>query len=990
MRLFLLMLSLLVVNVAYPQCANTFRYALKGDYTDAAYDIMEIAGGDLIVGGQTNSFGAGGYDFFLTRMTKSGTVVWSKTFGGVMDETIRKMRPSRDGNILITGQTKSFGHYVGHAIAMKIDVNGNVIWSLTLSEGSETTLGVDIYCAADNSVIVSGSSYQSINTSDWIVAKIDPAGNLSWFKRMDGSFSEDVFSVIQKGDTLIVNGDSSPGPEYSLVMAKLSFINGTLYDTRALQMDNRGLFSSNIQYSSGQYRISSHLIDGGSYAQKQDVFTILDTASLNPIKAFKINASPSYNNNFFTGVHQTADGGFVAVSSPMTSNEGYLYKFDQQSNLVSTHRYSASQSLVLSGILEDSDGAIWLVGTENDDAVVMKLNAAGEFEYCTNEPVVGTTTPATITSQPFTWLSEGLYTAQRQDNTPTITDFTFKIDSLCTVPVCGTPQVTGPLTSCNLADSLTYVASNGGTCTASWQWILPTGFTSRIVNDSTVHVIAPAAGTYPIIVENMTGCTVQRDTLSVTIAPSPRSINLGNDTVICSTSSVTLDAGAGFARYQWQGNTTGQTLTTSTPGTYFVTAWNSCNEEFSDTIRVTFQSAVNFSATPQDTTLCTPLAPVQLSATGGHTYQWSPATYLDDPQISDPVARPAVPTIYSVLITDTVCNVTRTLNVNINITPSPAGIDLGNDTVLCNTATLVLDAGNGFTRYQWQDNSTGQTFTVRNPGTYSVRAWNACNEVFSEMIQVRYRLPADFSVTPLDTSYCTAIAPIRFTASGGDLYQWSPATYLNDPQISNPVGSPDQSIVYTVTITDTVCHYSQDLEVNITVNASPDIQLSKSNDLNCAVGATQLSATGADRYEWMADESLSALNIPNPVARPNKTTTYTVKAYSTGGCMSEDSITVYFEKTGIADIYLPTGFTPNGDGKNDVFRVVTTGSVEVKELSVFNRWGELIFTTQNASKGWDGTFKGVFVEPGAYYWFVRATSACGGELFKKGHVILIK
>lgn len=841
MRFFLLMLSLLVVTKVYPQCANTFRYALKGNGTDAAYDIMEIAGGDLIIGGQTNSFGAGGYDFFLTRMTKTGTVVWSKTFGGPSDETIRKMRPSRDGDILITGQTRSFGHFPGHAIAMKIDVNGNVVWSRTLSEGTESTLGVDIYSAADNSVIVSGTSYQSPSISDWIVAKIDPTGNLSWFKRLDGSFSEDVFSVIQKGDTLIVNGDASPGgAEYSLVMAKLSFATGTLYDTRALQMDNRGLFSSNIQYSSGQYRISSHLIDGGSYGQKQDVFTILDTASLTPLKTFKINAAPNYNNNFFTGVHQTADGGFIAVSSPMASNEGYLYKFDQQSNLVSTHRYSSSQSLVLAGIVEDSDGAIWLAGTENNDAVVMKLDAGGEFEYCTNEPVAGTTTPTTVTSGSFTWISEALYTAQLLSNTPTITDFTFQIDSLCTLPTCGTPQITGPVTSCNLADSLTYVASNGGTCTANWQWILPAGFTSRIVNDSTIKVIAPTAGTYPIIVENLTGCIVQRDTLSVTITPSPRSIHLGNDTVLCSTASVTLDAGVGFDLYQWQDNSTGQTFTASTTGTYYVTAWNSCNEAFSDTIVVTYRPAPNFTVTPLDTSYCTPLAPIQLSATGGH------------------------------------------------------------------------------------------------------------------------------------------------------VYQWSPATYLSDPQISNPTGSPDQSIVYTVTITDTVCNYSRDLEVNITVNASPDIQLSKSNDLNCAVGATQLSVTGADRYEWMPDASLSALNISNPVARPDKTTTYTVKAYSTGGCASEDSITVYFEKTGIADLYLPTGFTPNGDGKNDVFRVVTAGSVAVKELSVFNRWGELVFTTQNASKGWDGTFKGVPVEAGAYYWFVRATSTCGGELFKKGHVILIK
>ncbi|MBW8685987.1 gliding motility-associated C-terminal domain-containing protein [Chitinophaga rhizophila] len=1291
MRFFLLLLSLLVVHNVYPQCANTFRYTLQGSGTDAAYDIQELSGGDLVIGGQTNSFGAGGYDFFLIRITKTGNIVWSKTFGGPADETIRKMRLARDGNILITGQTRSFGHFPGHALAMKVDVNGNVIWSVAVAEGNETTLGVDIYSAADNSVILSGSSYQSSSTSDWLVAKIDGNGNLAWFKRLDGSFTEDVFSVIQKGDTLIVNGDSSPLAEYSLVMAKLSFADGTLYETRAFQMGNKGAFSSNLQYSSGQYRINSHLINASSYAQKEDAFIILDTASLTPLNSFKIHTSPNYNNYYFTGFYQTADGGFIAATSPSASNEGYLYRFNQQSNLVSTHRYTSSQNLILSGAVEDSDGAIWLVGTEGNDAVVMRLTANGEFEYCTNEPVQGVTTPISISDHTFSWISQSLYNAQMTTHTPVVTDFTFQIDQLCNIPVCGNVQITGPATSCSLTDSLTYFASTGAVCATNWRWILPAGISSRMENDSMIRLLPSGAGTYEIIVENLAGCSIQRDTLTltVTVSSAPRSIHLGSDTTLCTAATLLLDAGAGFDRYLWQNNSTGRTLVASAAGTYFVRAWNSCNEEFSDTIQVRYRQPSDFIATPQDTTYCNPLSPVQLSATGGQVYQWSPATYLDNAQIANPVARPAATITYTVTITDTVCNVSQTRDVNIRITPSPRSINLGNDTSLCNATILLLDAGAGFARYQWQNNSTAQTLTVSSPGTYFVRAWNDCNEVFTDTVQVRYRSLSDFtatpqdtaycipsaaiqlsatggqvyqwspasfldnaqianpvarpdasitytvtitdnvcnvtqtrdveinitpsprsislgndtvlcraatlaldagvgfaryqwqdnstgqrftvsgpgtyfvtawnscneaftdtirvrsqaenfvvtpqdtmvctsfapvqlaasgghlyqwspveflddpqvsnpvsrpgaaitysvtitdtvcnvsrtldvhvnvvvsprsinlgndttlcnaatitldagagfaryqwqdnstnqtyntgragiytvrawnscnemftdnirisqrsadniSVTPGDTAFCTATSPIQFNASGGDLYQWMPATYLDDPLISNPTGRPDASITYTVTISDTVCNYSRDLQVNVTVNASPDIQLSKTNDVNCAVGAAQLSVTGADRYEWMPDASLSAVDIANPVVRPRQTTTYRVKAYSTGGCMTEDSITVNFENTGVANIYLPTAFTPNGDGRNDIFRVVTTGAVEMKELSVFNRWGELVFSSNNISRGWDGTCKGVISEPGAYYWFVKATTPCAGEIFKRGHVILIK
>ncbi len=149
-------------------------------------------------------------------------------------------------------------------------------------------------------------------------------------------------------------------------------------------------------------------------------------------------------------------------------------------------------------------------------------------------------------------------------------------------------------------------------------------------------------------------------------------------------------------------------------------------------------------------------------------------------------------------------------------------------------------------------------------------------------------------------------------------------------------------------------------------------------------------ATGGERYEWAPANSLNNAAVANPVARPQETITYTVTAYNSLGCSSQDSIKVFFNKIGSAEIYLPNAFSPNGDGRNDVFRLISIGGNTLKVFSVFNRWGELIYTTNDISRGWDGTFKGKFQEPGAYYWYLKAWNPCDGDVFKKGNVILVK
>jgi gliding motility-associated-like protein len=163
---------------------------------------------------------------------------------------------------------------------------------------------------------------------------------------------------------------------------------------------------------------------------------------------------------------------------------------------------------------------------------------------------------------------------------------------------------------------------------------------------------------------------------------------------------------------------------------------------------------------------------------------------------------------------------------------------------------------------------------------------------------------------------------------------------------------------YFVSVT-TFCHQTFTDTIAVAIR-------SVDSDLDCSVGSTQLQVTGGVSYIWSPASSLNNDNIYDPIASPTATTTYSVQAANALGCSSIDSITVYFTKEGESNFYLPNAFTPNNDGHNDVFRIIVRGSVKLGRFSVFDRWGQIVFSTTNFSQGWDGTYRGSVLPAGTY------------------------
>jgi gliding motility-associated-like protein len=151
----------------------------------------------------------------------------------------------------------------------------------------------------------------------------------------------------------------------------------------------------------------------------------------------------------------------------------------------------------------------------------------------------------------------------------------------------------------------------------------------------------------------------------------------------------------------------------------------------------------------------------------------------------------------------------------------------------------------------------------------------------------------------------------------------------------------------------------------------------------------QLNGTGGEFFLWSPPNGLNNPDISNPVALLANGQQYILKVASIAGCTSTDTIDVNVYKVK-PDLYLPDAFTPNSDGLNDVFRPIPIGMKSLKFFKVYNRLGQLVFSTTIQNQGWDGTIKGNPQDAGVFVWMAEGEDYLGKVIFKKGTVTLIR
>lgn len=316
-------------------------------------------------------------------------------------------------------------------------------------------------------------------------------------------------------------------------------------------------------------------------------------------------------------------------------------------------------------------------------------------------------------------------------------------------------------------------------------------------------------------------------------------------------------------------------------------------------------------------------------------------------------------------------------------------------------AVKFINNSTGGFRYKWEFGVPGATseefeptFEYPDTGTYVVRLTvnegSTCPDTISRFVKIFPDYRADFEVAePLCPN-----APVQFfdrsVATFPPVVGW--AWQFGDGNTSsseNPVNIYPIGGTYSVTLTSESIKGCRDtITKPITIE---DFKPFAGNDTFIVRGEfVDFNAIGGASYLWTPSDGLNSATISNPRGffPDTGTFSYNVRITSAGGCEGNDSINVNV----VAEPYLfvPSAFSPNTDGLNDILRPLGAGYKNIRFFRIFNRWGQLMFDTNQFDDGWDGSFNGNKAEMGVYFWVLGVTDRFGQEQQIKGDVTLIR
>ncbi|WP_211302108.1 gliding motility-associated C-terminal domain-containing protein [Chitinophaga niastensis] len=466
-----------------------------------------------------------------------------------------------------------------------------------------------------------------------------------------------------------------------------------------------------------------------------------------------------------------------------------------------------------------------------------------------------------------------------------------------------------------------------------------------------------------IITDGVTGCSSDTMTYNLTYIQKPV-VNLGNDTTICGGNSLVLDAGAANFAYsiKWSTGATTQRINITAAGTYWV---NVSNGQCSTTDTIHVGLVPTPLVTIPDTTICRGQS-VKLDAyVDGAQYLWSNGSTASSILVSTQEQ-------FWVKVMKTGCITIDTIKVSVN---PPPDISLSRDTAICPDQSIMLTVNSNGGRIQWQTGETSNSIVVNKPGGYWV-AVSRDNCVVRDTVNVRMKPTIKLDLGP-DKNICPG-ATVTLDGTNPDAisYLWNDG----DP---NPVKQVTQAGKYKLAVMDRFCQqvFMDSVKVNIT--GLPKIDLGRDTTL-CKGETLILRAEGGGitGARWDNGTSGPTLTVTNGG-------TYTVTVFNDCGTAT-DNITVDFIQCEPKPT-VPNAFSPNGDGRNDVFRPIVRGQMFEYELRIFNRWGELIFITSDDHRGWDGKYKGTPVDVGTYVWWLSYKKVAGGKSnVLKGEVTVVR
>jgi len=408
----------------------------------------------------------------------------------------------------------------------------------------------------------------------------------------------------------------------------------------------------------------------------------------------------------------------------------------------------------------------------------------------------------------------------------------------------------------------------------------------------------------------------------------------------------------------------------------------------------------------KDTLICSIDTLPLIASTSAPSFKWTSNLYISDTNSLTPYVFPKDTTTFTLNVVDKGCVNQAKIKVNVLdfIT-----VDAGINSNLCLTDTFKMQPISYGLGYKWsaiQDfinpNIKNALVVPKKNTTYYVKANLGKCEAFDSI--TLFTFPYPIAIAKTDTSICRGQSVPILGSLGNDvgsIFKWSPVSSLSDSTSLNPIAKPDFSTKYIFTtrfLSGCLKPKRDTVEVGVvqpfTVFAGRDTAVVFNQPLQLLALVQNINDK---KFTWAkipdslnTNKYLTNSSIYNPIATfPTSidSATYKVRAFTKEQCEAFDTLNIKIFKS-IPEIFVPSAFTPNG--KNPVIRPIPVGITRLNYFNIYNRWGQILFSTSQIGKGWDGTVNGTLQTSGTFVYTVQGIDYLGKTITKTGTVVLIR
>lgn len=334
-----------------------------------------------------------------------------------------------------------------------------------------------------------------------------------------------------------------------------------------------------------------------------------------------------------------------------------------------------------------------------------------------------------------------------------------------------------------------------------------------------------------------------------------------------------------------------------------------------------------------------------------------------------------------------------TVSKPVSITPTPQAEFSYTAPCIFQPINFTINDTTYVNTYEWSFSNGGTastpttTYTYNTPGTFFVTliasGSQGCADTAIQAVTVQTPVNA---VADSTANACVGY-PVQLNASGGLYYEWFPKQGVSQPFSASPVAQVDTDAVFMVVVSNDC--FSDTAYTQVYMRPIPWVNAGNDTTIFRDTYVWLSGSTNGITYFWNPSTWIDEPFSLTTKAQPRETIWYELFAQNEWGCVNKDSVLITVIYNNILD--LPTAFSPNGDGVNDVFRIVRWLNVSsLTEFAVYNRWGQRVFFSNSLTDGWDGTFQGRSADVGVYVWFITLRTGDDKVVSLKGNVTLLR